>query len=118
MYEAYQRPDISCFQELKELDSLVNTSRFVQTFLLKQAEIDKILKIIQWKVLKDTHLPITMKDIQAEYLVCSYFKDIYLYFAQNKLPSTKSHTKKTEALAEKYILLDSLLFKIISNPEK
>ena len=116
--EAYQRPDKSYFQETKEWESLVNTSRLVQKFLPKQADIDKILKIIQWKVLKGTHLFITIKDIQAGYLISSYFKDIYLYLAQNKLPITKSAIKKVEALAEKYILLDSLLFKIISTLEK
>ena len=116
--EAYQRPDKAYFQEPKELESLVNTSRLVQNFLLKQADIDKILKIIQQKLLKGTHLPITIKDIEAGYLVSSYFKDIYLYLAQNILPSTKSAIRKVEALAEKYILLDSLLFKIISSPEK
>ena len=42
------------------------------------------------------------------YLVSSYFKDIYLYLAQNKLPSNKSAIRKIETLAEKYILLDSL----------
>ena len=63
-------------------------SRLVTKFLPKQTDIDKILKIIQLKVLKGTHLPITIKDIQARYLVNSYFKDIYLYLAQIKLPST------------------------------
>ena len=87
--EAYKRPDKSYFQELKELESLVNTSILVQKFLPKQTDIDKILKIIQGKVLKGTHLPITIKDIQAGYLVSSYFKDIYLYLAQNKLTCTK-----------------------------
>ena len=64
------------------------------------------------------HLPVMIKDIKAGYLVSSYFKDIYLYLAQNKLPSTNSAIRKIEALAEKYILLDSLLFQIISGPEK
>ena len=41
-----------------------------------------------------------------------------LYLAQNKLPSNKMEIKKVEALAEKYILLDSLLFIIVSNPDK
>ena len=66
----------------------------VQKFLPKQANIDKILKIIQQKVLKGTHLSIKIKDIQAGYLTSSYFKDIYLYLAQNKLPSTKSAIRK------------------------
>ena len=75
-------------------------SRFVQKFLLKQTGIDKILKMIQQKVLKGTHLPIMIKDIQAGYVVSSYFKDIYLYLSQNKLPSTKSAIRKIKALAE------------------
>ena len=57
---------------------------------------------------KGTHLPVTIKEIQAGYLVSPYFKDIYLYLAQNKLPSTKTKIQKVEVLAEKYILLDSL----------
>ena len=59
-----------------------------------------------------------IKDIQAGYLVSSTFKVIYLYLSQNKLPSTKSAIRKIEAQAQRYILLDSLLFKIISSPEK
>ena len=41
-------------------------------------DIDKILKIIQRKVLKGTHLPIEIKEIQAGYLCSPYFKDLYL----------------------------------------
>ena len=51
-------------------------------------------------------------------MISSYFKDIYLYLAQNKLPSAESAVRKVEVLAEKYILLDSLLFTIVSTPEK
>ena len=68
--------------------------------------------------MKGTHLPVMIKNTQARYLVSSYFKDIYLYLAQNKFPSNKSAIKKIEALAEKYILLDPLLFKVVSSPEK
>ena len=59
-------------------------------------------------------MSVTVKEIQAGYLSSSYFKDIYLYLAQNKLPSPKAAIKKVEALMEKYILLDSLL----STPDK
>ena len=47
--QTYQRPDKSYFQEPKELKNLVNMGWLVQTFLPKQADIDKILKIIQQK---------------------------------------------------------------------
>ena len=77
-----------------------------------------MLKIIQRKVLKGTHLPVMIKEIKAGYLVSPYFKDIYLYLAQNKLPSTTTAIPKVKALAEKYILLDSLLSKVVCTPEK
>ena len=75
-------------------------------------DIDKILEVIQRKVLKGTHLPMEVKEIQAGYLCSPYFKDLYLYLSQNKLPSSKSAIRKLETLAEKYVLLDSLLFRI------
>ena len=34
------------------------------------------------------------------------------------MPSTRTTIGKVEKIAEKYILLDSLLFKIVSTPEK
>ena len=82
----------------------------------KQADIDKILKVIQRKVLKGTHLLVEIKGIQARYLNSSHFKDIYLYLSQNKLTTSKTTIRKVETLTERYILLDSLLFKI--TPEK
>ena len=47
-----------------------------------------------------------------------YFKDIYQYLAQNRLLSKKAAIKRVEILAEKYILLDSLLFKLTTIPGK
>ena len=78
----------------------MNTGNLVQKFLPKQADIDKILKVIQRKVLKGIHLPVEIKEIQAGYLSSPYFKDIYLYLAQNKLPSSKTAIRKVETLAE------------------
>ena len=48
---------------MKYLESLVNTSGSVQKFLSKQVDIDKILKIIQQKVLKGMHLSVMVKKI-------------------------------------------------------
>ena len=59
-----------------------------------------------------------IKEIQAGYLSSSYFKDIYLYLAQNRLPAKKAAIKRVEVLPEKYVILDSLLFKLMSIPGK
>ena len=116
--EIYQRPDKSQLVEPPELADLVNTDKIFQRYLPKQTDIDKILNVIQRKVLKGIHLPVTIKEIQAGYLNSPYFKDLYLYLSQNKLPSSKSAICKIEVLAERYILLDSLLFKLNSEKEK
>ena len=116
MSKTFQRLDKSFFQEPKELRNLISKGNLIHKYLPKQIDIDKILEVIQRKVLKDTHLLVKIKEIQAGYLHSSYFKDLYLYLSQNKLPSSKMAIKRVETLAEKYILLDSLLFKI--NPEK
>ena len=63
-------------------------------------------------MLRGTHLPMEVKEIQAGYLCSPYFKDIYLYLSENKLPSLKSAIRDLETLAERYVLLDSLLFEI------
>ena len=86
--------------------------------ILTKTHIDKILEIIKKKVLKGTHLPLTIKEIQVGCLSSLYFKDIYKYLAQNRLPSKKSVMRKVEILTEKYILLDSLLFKLTTIPGK
>ena len=71
-----------------------------------------MLEVFQRKVLKGTHLLVEIKEIQAGYLHSPHFKDMYLYLLQDTVPSSKTSIKRVEALAEKYILLDSLLFKI------
>ena len=58
-----------------------------------------------------------VKEIQAGYLCSPYFKDLYLYLSQNKLPSSKSAIRKLETLVEKCVLLDLLLLKISSEKE-
>ena len=49
---------------------------------------------------------------------CPYFKDLYLLLSQNKLPSKRSAIKKVETLAESFVLLDSLIFKLGTTPDK
>ena len=113
----FKKPDKSFFQEPKKLEDHINKENFVHKYLPKQMDIDKILEIIQRKVLKGTHLPIEIKEIEAGYLCSPYFKDLYLYLSQNNLPSSKPSIRKIEILAEKYVLLGSLLFRISSEKE-
>ena len=62
------------------------------------------------------HLPLTIKEIQASNLTSSFFKDLYRYLAQNAMPHKRHARHKVEGLAESFILLDSLLFKLVTIP--
>ena len=62
--------------------------------------------------MKGTHLPMSIKEIQAGYLTGSYFKNIYSFLVQNSLPSSKVAVRQVESQAERYLLLTSLLFRI------
>ena len=100
MSDTLQRLDMSFFQEPTELGDLINKGNLIQKVLPKQTVIDKNLKVIQRKVLKGLHLQVDIKEIQARYLCSSYYKDIFLYLSQNKLPSPKAAIKKVEALSK------------------
>ena len=49
--ETIQRPDKSSFWEPKEINNLINMGNVIQNFLPKQVDTDKILTVIQRKVL-------------------------------------------------------------------
>ena len=59
----YASPDQSYIEQPQELADLVVCTKLVQKYLPKQVDIDKILEIIKRKVLKGTHLPLTVKEI-------------------------------------------------------
>ena len=68
IFKTYERPNKSYVQEPTELRDLIDTSKLIQRFLLKQVDIDKILNIIKRKVLKGTHLPLTIKEYRLDIL--------------------------------------------------
>ena len=94
------------------LKSHLKKKVIVHKFLPKQINLERLLKHIQKKILKGTHLSTSVEDIKVGYLTSAHFKDIYLYLAQNTLPRSKSAIRRIETLSEKYLLLDDLLFKI------
>ena len=115
--EIIQRLDKTFFQNPKRLEDIIDMGLLIHKFLPRHTDIDKSLHIIQRKVFKGTHLSVEIKEIQAGYLHSPYFKEIYQYLSQKKLPHSKLAIKKFEALSERYILLDSLLFRIYPDKE-
>ena len=63
--ETYESPDKSYLEQPQELADLVDNTKLIHKYLPKQVDIDKIMDIIKRKVLKGTHLPLTIKEIQV-----------------------------------------------------
>ena len=74
--KTYENPDKFYLEQPQKLSDLVDSTKIIHRFLPKQDDIDKILNIIKRKVLKGTHLPLTIKEIQAGYLNSSFFQGL------------------------------------------
>ena len=106
--ETYESPDKSYLEQPQELSDLVDSTKIIHKYLPKQVDIDKILNIIKRKVLKGTHLPLTIKEIQAGYLNSSFFKDLFVYLAHNRLLNKKHAVQRVLTLTQNYVWLDQL----------
>ena len=107
-------PEESDFYEPESLDQVVDIKKWYK-FPPKQGDVDKILAQINHKILRDTKLPLTLKDLKAAYLTSPHFKDEYLYLLQNRAPINKAAAHRLELNACNYMILDGLLFKITEN---
>ena len=96
--ETIQRPDKMFFQNPKRLEDIIDMGNLIHKFLPKQMDIDKILHIIQRKVLKGTHLPVEIKEIQAGYLHSPYFKEIYQYLYTEQTSQLQTSNKEARSI--------------------
>ena len=114
----YKSPDKSYLEQPQELSDLVDSTKPIHKYLPKQVDTHKIMDIIRRKVLKGTHLPLTIKEIQTGYLSSSFFKDLYVYLAHNKLQVKRTLYARYLTLSQNYVLLDQLMFKLITILDK
>ena len=68
-------------------------------------------------MLGDTNLCVDLRDLKVAYLTSPYFRAIYLYLLQNRMPLGKGTAKRLDQNARNYLILDGLLFKILDDGE-
>ena len=108
----YDIPMDSDFVRPPPLNQVVDPNNVNYKFLPKQGQVDKLLRQIDRKVLRDTNLSVSLKDLKASYLSSPHFRDIYLYLMQNRMPLIASVARRLESNARNYMVIDGLLFKI------
>ena len=83
--------------------------------LVKETDIDRLLAVLNRKILTRSRFPDGLKDLEAAYTHSAYFKDIYEYLRYNKLPSNSRKAHQTKINANNLFLLGTLLFKLTPN---
>ena len=109
----HSRPGPENFVIPPNLLENVDLARVIHKNLPKQANLDKLLKQIQHKILRDTHLPLELKDLEKHYLESPHFRDIYSYLNTGKLPKKPREIQATLAKTNSFILIDKMLFLLI-----
>ena len=112
----YRRPVDDDFTIPPSLEKQIEQGKLTKCDLPRQAEIDHVMRRINRKVLHNIHLPLTLCDLQAAYLQSPQFRGMYIYLAQNRMPKSRKDAKCIAIASQDYMLLDSLLFKIV--PDK
>ena len=84
--------------------------------LPKQTDIDRLMKVLNRKILANSRFPEPMKDLEASYIHSGFFKDIYEYIRYNKLPTNLAKAKQVQINSINYFTLGSILFRLI--PDK
>jgi hypothetical protein len=111
----HTRPGPQDFEIPPALDFDVDPSSVLQKHLPKQIHLDKVVKQLQKKVLRQTHLPLSLNTIKGHYLSSPHFRDIYRYLTEGKLPTSREKAKQVAASTRWFFILDEKLYKL--NPQ-
>ena len=113
----YISPKREDFEIPPALDHEHDPATVMQKHLPKQVQLDKVIKQLEKKVLRNTHLPYTLKALKAHYLRSPHFKDIYIYLQDGTCPQNKAKADQLMNLARWHFLLDGKLFKLSPDSE-
>ena len=108
-----QYPDLeSLFREDKPLFKPGTEISLFMKHIPKQKEIDKFVNYLKQRVIHDCKVPLSVKELKAEYHVDPYFKDIVKYLEKNYCRYVGKAQTVFKMQCEDYVLVNGVLFKI------
>jgi len=78
----------------------------------RQYELDRMMKILKRKLVKDYNLPMEVKTIKTEQMTSPHFKDVYDNLAFGILPQNAKEARKVQIKSEQFILCNGILFRL------
>ena len=108
-----QYPDLeSLFREDKPLFKPGTEISLFMKHIPKQKELDKFVNYLKQRVIHDCKVPLSVKELKAEYHVDPYFKDIVKYLEKDYCRYVGKAQTLFKMQCEDYVLVNGVLFKI------
>ena len=108
-----QYPDLeSLFREDKPLFKPGTEISLFMKHIPKQKELDKFVNYLKQRVIHDCNVPLSVKELKAEYHVDPYFKDIVKYLEKVYCRYVGKAQTVFKMQCEDYVLVNGVLFKI------
>ena len=108
-----QYPDLeSLFREDKPLFKPGTEISLFMKHIPKQKELDKFVNYLKQRVIHDCKVPLSAKELKAEYHVDPYFKDIVKYLEKDYCRYVGKAQTVFKMQCEDYVLVNGVLFKI------
>ena len=108
-----QYPDLeSLFREDKPLFKPGTEISLFMKHIPKQKELDKFVNYLKQRVIHDCKVPLSVKELKAEYHVDPYFKDIVKYLEKDYCRYVGKAQTVFKIQCEDYVLVNGVLFKI------
>ena len=104
---------ISEQDKTRELIPLFKKGQFqvIRKTLPKQLDLTKFLKQLNYKVIHDYQIPLSVKELRAEYPTSAFFKDIYKYKKTGIAKTFGRGNLAFKKMCEDYFLIEGVLFK-------
>ena len=99
-------------QERKPLFKHIPDYQIFRAHIPQATELKKFMKQLKAKVIHDYNLPISVKELRAEYPTSPAFKDIYNYVIKGTLHLFGSAARKFKQQCEDFVVMSGVLFKI------
>ena len=96
----WKQPEESDTPTMKPLFKYIPEYKIFRAHIPKATELKKFMKHLKSKVIHDYHLPMSVKELRAEYPTSPAFKDIYSYITNGKIHFFGSAARKFKQQCE------------------
>ncbi len=113
-------PDPYSYREKECMSNHINDEDIIRKHIPKQIELDKWIEKIKRKVIHDYDVPITVKEMAAEYSTSPKYRDIYNYLNKGFIPSQYKGTslQTLKMKSEDYVIIKGVLFRLTYKSKK